>query len=60
MVFRTVAEMFGVSISTAHTMVIRVVEFMVNRVGPSVVIFPLTEEEREEKSTAFEEVNRDH
>lgn len=52
-VLRSVAQRFNTSVSTMHTMVERVMNFLLEDVAPLVIKFPATEVEKLESSNSF-------
>lgn len=54
--YRLVSELFGVSISTAHAMIERVIDFLVHDWASTLIQFPLTDDDRQSIATEFENV----
>ncbi|XP_071649777.1 putative nuclease HARBI1 isoform X2 [Temnothorax longispinosus] len=54
-VIRSVADLFDMSLSTTHLIIIRVINFLCD-IAPSIIKFPQTAEERETNAIQFKEI----
>ncbi|XP_015514238.1 putative nuclease HARBI1 isoform X1 [Neodiprion lecontei] len=55
-VYRIVAQLFGLSLSTAHAMIESVTTYLTDELGPLVIRFPRTLQEKQDICEEFEEI----